>query len=115
MIFGIEVTDRSAVRHRFAFFKRHDVNDRSTATLTRQLRQLVNFSPMYDPAIGEEQQIVVRAGGKNVLNRVLVFALGPFDSFTTATLSPISADGSSLDVSAMADRCLLYTSPSPRD
>ena len=58
---------------------------------------------MNNPSVGKEQQIVMRRSRKNMFDRIFVFALGTLDPFTTTPLSAIGANGSTFDVTTMAD------------
>ena len=74
-----------------AFGEVEQVDDRPAAAFAAQLRQVVDLLPIDLAAVGEEQQIVVRAGDEQVLDRIFVFGLGPLQPLAAAALGAIGA------------------------
>ena len=56
------------------------------------------------PLVGEEQQIGVRAGDEQVLDRVFFLGLGPCEPLAAAMLGPVGRGRRPLDVAVAADR-----------
>ena len=56
------------------------------------------------PFVREEQQVVVRAGDEQVLDRIFFVGLGPLHALAAATLGAIDARRRPLDVAVVADR-----------
>ena len=75
--------DRAALKSRigqaigdlFAFGQVQQVDDRPAAAFAAQLRQVVDLLPVDLAVVGEEQQVVVRAGDEQVLDRIFFLGL----------------------------------------
>ena len=104
MIGGVKVSDRPARRNRLVLAQIQQVHNRPAATLSRQLRQLMDLPPVHAPLASEEQQVIVRRRRENVLDRILVLALGTLDTRPAAALSTIDADRSTLDIALRTNR-----------
>ena len=71
----VEVADGAAVGDLFVLGQVQQIHDRPAFALARELRQVVDLLPV-DLALGrEEQQVVVRAGDEQVLDRIVFVGL----------------------------------------
>ena len=77
----VEVPHRTAIGNRLAFFQVQQVDDGSSPTFTLQLRQAIDLLPIDAALVGEEQQVGMRAGDEEVLDRILVFGRAPLRPF----------------------------------
>ena len=84
--------------------KIEQVHHRAAAALAAKLRQVVHLLPIDLAAVGEEQQVVVRAGDEQVLDRIFFVGLGALQALAAAALGPIDAGRRALDVAVVADR-----------
>ena len=100
----IEVADRPAVGDLLALGQVQQIDHGPAAAVAGQLRQVVDLAPIDLALVGEEEQIGVRAGDEEVLDRVLLFGLGPFEPLAAAMLGPIGRGRRPLDVAVAADR-----------
>ena len=71
----VEVADRQALGDLFAFGQVQQVDDRPAAAVAAQLRQVVDLLPVDLAAVREEQQVGVRAGDEQMLDRIFVLGL----------------------------------------
>ena len=104
MVGLVEIADRPAVGDLLAFGEVQQVDDRPAAAVAAQLRQVVDLLPIDLAAVGEEQQVGVRAGDEQVLDRIFFFGLGALQALAAAALGPIDAGRRALDVAVVADR-----------
>ena len=104
VIFCREITNGATIGDFFAVFELDQIDNGATATLSTQLGQFIYFAPQHTSFGGKEQKIVMRRRGKDVFDRIFVFAFGALDSRTAATLFTISADRRPFDVTTMANR-----------
>ena len=81
----------AAVGDLLAFRQVQQIDDRPALALAAQLRQVVDLLPVDAALVREEQQIGVRAGHEQVLDRVLFFGLGADDPLAAAALGPVGA------------------------
>ena len=93
-----EIADGPAVGDLLALGEVEQVDDRPAAAVAGQLRQVVDLLPIDLALVGEEQQVVVRAGDEQVLDRIFLFGLGPVQPLAAAVLGPIGAGRRALDV-----------------
>ena len=87
----VEVAHGPAIGDPFPLGEIQQVDDRPAAAVAGQLRQFVDLAPMDLAAVGEEQQIVVRAGHEQMLDGVFLLGLGAGESLAAAVLGPIGA------------------------
>ena len=100
----VEVADGAAVGDLFVLGQVEQVHDRPAFALARQLRQVVHLLPVDLALVGEEQQVVVRAGDEQVLDRIFFVGLGAFDALAAAALGAVDAGRRALDVAVVRDR-----------
>ena len=100
----VEVADRAAVGDLLALGQVEQVDDRPAAALARQLRQVVDLLPVDLALVGEEQQVVVRAGDEQVLDRIFFLGLGALEALAAAALRAVDAGRRALDVAVVRDR-----------
>ena len=94
----VEVADRAAVGDLLALGQVQQVHHRPAAAVAGQLRQVVDLAPVDLALVGEEQQVGVRAGDEEVLDRVFLFGLGPGQALAAAALRAIDRGRRPLDV-----------------
>ena len=76
------------------------VDDRLPSRRAARLRDLVHLEPVELPRVGEEQQVVVRAGDEEVLDPVVVLEVGAVEPAPAAPLPLVGGDRDPLDVAA---------------
>ena len=81
-----------------AFLEREQVGDRSALGRARHLRHVVHPPFVHAPAVGEEQEEIVRVGDEEVLDEVALFGVRPADAASAAALGFVGVDGQALDV-----------------
>ncbi len=101
MVGLVEVADRAAVGDLFALGQIQQIDDRPAVALARQLRQVVDLLPVDLALVGEEQQVVVRAGDEQVLDRIVLVGLGALEPLAAAALGAIGAGRGPLDVAVV--------------
>ena len=87
-----------------AFGQVQQIHDRPPAAVALQLRQVIDLLPIDLALVREEQQIGVRAGDEQMLDRIFFLGLGAFQALAAAALGAIDADRRPLDVALVADR-----------
>ena len=70
-----EIADGQAIGDLFALGQVQQIDDRPAAALAAELRQVVDLLPVDLAVVGEEQQIIVRAGDEQVLDRIFFLGL----------------------------------------
>ena len=91
MVGLVEIADGAAVGDLLALGEVQQVDHRPAAAVAGQLRQVVDLAPIDLARVGEEQQVGVRAGDEQVLDRVFFLGLGPGEPLAAAVLGPVGA------------------------
>ena len=104
MVGLIEIADRPAVGNLLALAEVQQVDHGAAAGVAGQLRQVVHLAPIDLALVREKQQIGVRAGDEQVLDRVFLFGLGAGQALAAAALGPVDRGRRPLDVAVAADR-----------
>ena len=99
----IEIPDRQTFGNPFFFFKIQQIDNGTATTVTRQLWKVVYLLPAYFAGSCEEQQVSMRAGNKQMFDRVRVVCLGSLESFATAFLGVVNTGSRAFDVARMTD------------
>ena len=91
MVGLVEVADGAAVGDLLALREVQQVDDRPAAAVAAKLRQVVDLLPVDLALVGEEQQVGVRAGDEEVLDRVFLVGLGARQALAAAVLGAVGA------------------------
>ena len=102
--FGLVAINRHDRRDRNAGLQRQDIHNRLALRGARPQRQAPCFQLIHHAIGGEEQQLRVGIGHKQVGHHIVVFGLHPRQALAAAALGAEIAQGRAFDIARLGDR-----------
>src|SRR5207248_2061843 len=97
MMLGVKAADRNYAGDFLVFLKRQDVGDRAAYAGAAHLRDVVDLKPVELAAVGEAEQVGMRGGDEEVLDKVVLAGAAARDALAAAVLAAVGVQGEPLD------------------
>src|SRR5262249_31339272 len=103
-VLRLEITNWQESFYRLARLQRNQVADVLTLAGCTHVGNLIHLQPVHTAGVGEDQQVVVRAGHVEVFDEILLARAHAFAPVAATTLRTIGRNRGALQIPVVTDR-----------